>query len=151
MDNREALERLISDAVALAAKTSGGINAEFDGQFVIDWRDGLPDFVAALDSLALVVPRSDIPTEYGCRYSDEDLANLTETRDAAIEWARERRDWQREAMNQLTAEAVERPALPWSVIPLQVVTPCSDCGLPYGRQSDCRTCKGVPAESQDDA
>lgn len=82
--------------------------------------DGVEDRLAE-DVLAefLVVPRADIVgTEYGYRSSDEDLACLTDDRKDAINGALGRRQWQRDAMFQPTAEAVERPSLPWSPIPL---------------------------------
>lgn len=110
---REALERLISDAVTLAAKTSPGINAEFDGQFVIDWRHGLPDFVAALDSLALIVPRSELAMEFGVSDFPEDIVQRVGVRKEAIEAAH----WRRVGGAD-DAEAYERPILPWTPIPL---------------------------------
>ncbi|MEV6432613.1 hypothetical protein [Nocardia sp. NPDC051463] len=114
-ETREVLAQLITEAVAIAAETSAGINPEFDGQIVIDWQHGLPDLVAALDSLALVVPRSEIVgTEYGWRRGPSANVRLARSRASAIEQAADSRSaggvW-------AASEAVEH-VIAWSVIPL---------------------------------
>lgn len=121
---REALTQLLTEAIAIAAETSAGINPEFDGQIVIDWHHGLPDFVAALDSLALVVPRSDIVgTEYGVEQYRHDFGWHVErafSRDGAIA-AAEREHYDDDFEGRPRTRAVERPVLPpppWSPVPL---------------------------------
>lgn len=119
-DTREALTRLISEAIAVAAKTSAGINPEFDGQIVIDWRHGLPDFVAALDALALVVPCSDIVgTEYGVRWVNSVGSVVYEGPYGCLSDAEETAAEIREHRSKIAVVSrPELPGLPWSVIPL---------------------------------
>lgn len=71
----------------------------------------------------LVVPRSDIVgTEYGYRYQDPKYSAETYStqgsRTQAIEVAENIRSGQIRKGNDVNAVALERPVLPWSVIPL---------------------------------
>jgi hypothetical protein len=132
-DTREALTRLISEAVAVAAETSPGINPECDGQIVIDWHHGLPDFVAALNALALVIPRSDIVgTEYGWRQERGWSVVVAHSLDAIRHWEETK-----------GGEAVTRPDLPWAVIPLPEPVEyvggctCDSPGGEFGHRTGC--------------
>ena len=98
--------------------------------------DGYATHLADLiEAEFLVVPRSGVvKTEYGWRRSPSDTnVGPRKDREAAVFTAENR-----------GGEAVERPSVPWSVIPRAAVAPCSDCGLPDGRQDVCRTCHGRP-------
>lgn len=116
-DPREALARVISDH-----QLTGRISIGCTGCLGLEFMTSVEHAAHVADMIAmqfLVVPQNEIVgVEYGYRYSDEDLACLTENREDAIEGARQTLAWQRDAMNQLSAEVVARPSLPWSVIPL---------------------------------
>lgn len=117
--NREALARSL-------AYTRRGVCAKVNDSDRIQADALLEDF--------LIVPRSEIEgTDYSAESAPGEYLMLYSDRAVAVNDAATR-----------GVQAFERLRLPWTPITEDPVEPCSDCGLPYGRQADCRTCKGVP-------
>ncbi|WP_280465976.1 hypothetical protein [Nocardia brasiliensis] len=90
----------------------------------------------------LVIPRSEITgTEYGWRTVGRGVMKV-DSRDEAIETARGIRELRRGRGEPHDVEAIERPALPWSVIPLPE---CPSIAMDVGHawQADVDTPPGV--------
>ncbi|KIA63027.1 hypothetical protein FG87_21935 [Nocardia vulneris] len=94
----------------------------------------------AVEAEHLVIPRSDIVTEYGVQthWTDTTLVEVCRSEDVAR--YRSERIWSGRPV--VSRETWSSPWTPHPAEPAPVR--CSDCGYPEGRQPDCDTCKGVP-------